>query len=139
MQQDLQAIFRYTCAELPMQFWQADMRTASSTQSVEDFPARVETYVRSSDAAGYLPDLARVELALHRLEKRIGQAPVAPETYCLNPDMALIEVDWQPLLPLLDDKQVAPRRSKQRLLVWRHPLTDEICRDVAAAAARCWP
>jgi selenobiotic family peptide radical SAM maturase len=134
MQQDLQTIFRFTCAELPTRFWQGAMRSASSTQAVEDFPARVETYVRSSDAAGYLPDLARVELALHRLGKRIDQAPVAPETYCLNPDMALIEVDWQPLLQLLDGKQLAPRRSKQRLLLWRHPRTGEIRRDVATAA-----
>jgi selenobiotic family peptide radical SAM maturase len=134
MQQPLQTIFPHSCKELPAQFWQAYADTADLEQAAEGLPARLETLVGQTGIAGYLPDLARLEWTLHRLDKQASPPPAAADSLVLNPAMELVEVDWHPLLPLLDGQKAVPRQSKQWLILWRSPRNGEILRTVASAS-----
>jgi selenobiotic family peptide radical SAM maturase len=134
MQPSLQAIFPVCSTLLPRQFWHEQGHAGNHGQGPENFPTLLETYLIGTGAAGYLPDLARVELALYRLRKRPVAVPAGADHYQVNPRLELVEVDWHPLLPLLDGNQVTPVRSKQWLVFWNHPRSGRERQAVATTA-----
>ncbi len=70
---------------------------------------------------GFLPDLAKVELARYQLtqnDKVVLSA--SSDEYQVNPSLTLVQVNWQ-LLPLLTGVESSPKPDPQILLFWRHP------------------
>lgn len=127
----LRKIFPACSGLLPARFWQGH----AHQEDPQSFPDRVAAYVAVSSAPGYLPDLARVELARYQLKSRQPLDFAADaEGYLVNPNLALIQVDWQPLLPLLDGQPATPQPTGQALLFWRHPQTGRIHEEPATAA-----
>jgi len=120
------------CAKLlPERFFQ-DCGEQATPECVTE---RVAVYTAESQAAGYLPELARLELARYRLENRPSIELVPGTGGCLaNPTLELIPVSWEPLLPLFDGIEVTPRPGEQILMFWRHPRTGTPRYDQASAA-----
>jgi radical SAM protein with 4Fe4S-binding SPASM domain len=120
------------CAKLlPERFFQ----NCGEQATPECVTEQVAVYAAARQVAGYLPDLARVELARYQLENR-PSVELLPETGSCraNPTLELVPVFWGPLLPLLDGVEVTPRPDEQILIFWRHPRTGTPHYDQASAA-----
>lgn len=121
MLEQLKQIFPLCADRLPYRFWDGLRPSATLAELVADFPERVAEFVASTGCAGYLPDLARVELAHERLRDRGQDAASAAEELQINPSLELVEVAWSPLLPFLDGEAAEPQPAPQVLAFWRHP------------------
>ncbi len=81
-----------------------------------------------SGAPPYLPDLARLELALYQARQETAALSVMVEELTVNPSLQLLEVPWAGLPHLLEkDGAQAPQPVLQQemLLVWCDPKTGE--------------
>jgi selenobiotic family peptide radical SAM maturase len=120
------------CAErLPVGFWRKIWPSMPPEAAAERFPELVEAFVAASGGAGYLPDLARIELARDRLRNRTQEPATASDTLVINPALELVEVAWSPLLPLLSGTAANPEPLPQVLAFWRHPRTGQERQAVA--------
>lgn len=108
----------------------------SSVASADDFFKQLRALAEANRIPGHLPDLARVELANRKLTETGQQACQGhpAETYAINPSLQLLEVQWAPLLPLLDGDRCEPASDSQILLFWQHPGTGEQQKRSATAA-----
>ncbi len=124
MQESLLKIFPVCLPEIPPPFWE-DFLLRQEIREInpEDLPRLLDAYVHESDSAGYLPDLARVELAVEHLSQSTRPSPGDLPEHLVNPTLELLEVEWASLLMRLDNHEVTPTRQQQRLLFWRHPHT----------------
>lgn len=121
-------IIPLTLAHLPGVLQQ----TLAATDAT-DWAEQLRQWAKQAEVPGYLADLARIEQALH-LVKNYTPAETAPsQTLQVNPTLNLIEVDWHPLLPLLEGQQVTPEVSQRILAVWRDPQRGEIRQAVMQA------
>lgn len=133
MVEHLREIFPACCERLSAAFWLEPTVSARPDDAAAAFPERVEAFVAAAGGAGYLPDLARTELARHRLRQHKTETSTAGETLRINPTLELLKVAWSPLLPLLDGAAANPQPTPQILLFWRHPRTGHEKQAVASA------
>lgn len=132
MQEMLQKIFPACWPEIAQSFWEMTLPKQESGEiRPEELPQLLDSYVQLDDALGYLPDLARVELAEYRLARHTQPASGDLAEYQVNPTLELLEVAWAPLLARLDSSEIIPTRQQQWLLFWKHPRTGTAHRDVA--------
>lgn len=120
MSKSLQHIFPLCSKFLPERFWQ----DTSERATPDDMPQRVADYALEAQIAGFLPDLAGIELARYQLRQR-GQVEhlARGEEFQVNPDLTLVQVHWSPLLSLSEGEEANPLPEPQSLLFWRHPRT----------------
>lgn len=133
MVEQLRDIFPLCCKRLPATFWHELEASGPPGDVVERFPQQVEAFIATVGDTGYLSDLARAELARHRLRQRTLESATAGEALWINPTLELLEVAWSPLLPLLEGAASRPQPSPQVLLFWRHPRTGRERQAVASA------
>jgi len=123
MSEPLKKIFPVCTSLLPADFWLAAEEGGGPNEAVQRFPERVAAFIENRGGPGYLPDLARIELARHLVQKRTQTPETSGEALRVNPVLELVEVAWSPLLSLLDGKAAEPEPSSQFLVFWRHPRT----------------
>jgi len=99
----------------------------------ESVPEQLAVAVEEGSCPAFVPGLARVESALHRLQQCSDEAVSHVPELSLNPLLELLEVDWSPLLALLVGKEIEPQQEKQLLLFWRRPYDGELCQCVATS------
>lgn len=133
MVEQLRDIFPHCCERLPATFWHELEGLTLPDDMAEHFPKQVEAFIAAAGGTGYLSDLARAELARHRLRQRALEFATASEALRINPTLELLEVAWSPLLPLLEGAASRPQPSPQTLLFWRHPRTGRERQAVASA------
>ena len=120
MSKSLQHIFPLCSKFLPENFWRDDLVHAEP----DDIPRLIADCSLKEQIEGFLPDLARVELARYQLKNSGTVESLTRGEACqVNPGLILLQVDWQPLLTLLEDGEVSPQPEIQQLLFWRHPHT----------------
>ncbi|WP_457572752.1 thio(seleno)oxazole modification radical SAM maturase SbtM [Desulfolithobacter sp.] len=74
----------------------------------------------------FLPDLARLEQALHTLQNRPPSLPDKVEKQRVNPALELLPVAWHNLPRLLSDAAVRPEPGQEFILLVRKPDTGEV-------------
>jgi len=100
----------------------------------EAFPTFLTEEYAQEKLEGYLTDLARIELALYQVTQQSSEQLSELETLSINPTLILLEVGWQPLLPLLDGNETAPVQESAVLIFWRHPISGKVRRTQATSA-----
>lgn len=131
MRAELPEIFAHCWERLPPDcLAAAETARAEALTSVE-FPQFLSDLLASGQLPGYLPDLARLELARFQLRSQTLPAQTPPGNFLVNPTLALLEVSWRPLLALAAGKPVEPEPEAERLLLWRHPHSGEALESVA--------
>lgn len=121
-------IFPVTLALLPSAY-----QRRLAAKDAKDWAETLKQWATQAEVPGYLADLAKIEQALHQI-KNLSPPEVEPgKTLQNNPTLNLIEVDWHPLLPLLEGRHSTPEPSPQILAIWRHPQNGEIRQAVMQA------
>ncbi len=90
--------------------------------SPDIFPDFLSSFARLPATMAYIPDLARLELAVHRVA---GYVPAEPgRNYELNPCLDLLDLGWNGLCSMLrqgDKRKVRrPEKNNEKVLVWKH-------------------
>lgn len=129
-------------AEHPLRFFPACarylpddfLRGIDQEATPESIAGELAARAQGTGQAGWLPDLARVELARYRLGNQ-ACASIADNTgpIRVNPTLELVPVDWSPLLPLIDGDEAEPRLHAQILMFWQAPRTGApVCAQASA-------
>jgi selenobiotic family peptide radical SAM maturase len=91
--------------------------------------------VSVSSAPPYLFDLARLELALHRVRQARTSLPAVVEELAVNPSLQVCQVSWAGLLDLLGEGGLqalpAPVARQEVILLWLDPETGKSRAQVA--------
>lgn len=83
-------------------------------------------------ARPYLPDLARLEAARHRV-RILPSPPLGPSAALRrNPALELLRVEWRGLTRMLQEPSHLPQAGEEYLLVWKKPGEDAV--QMAAAS-----
>lgn len=128
----LKEIFPVCLEHIPLDFWSAEGCSPADSTAADRFIAHLTAYVATGNAAGYLPDLARVEWAGYQQREQIAVVAHPEERYQVNPTLQLVPVSWHPLLPLMDGETLAPQPCNQQYLAfWKHPITQTLHRCIA--------
>ena len=78
------------------------------------------------EAPGYLPELARLELARYSVGQERPVLPAMLEERIVNPSLQLLEMSWAGLLALLEEHAGSePLLQQEVILVWCDPATGE--------------
>lgn len=91
-------------------------------QNPDRFPLFLHSFVEKYGSdLGYMPDLARLELTIDRVQKT--ELPKSPEAeIAVNPGLELLELTWKNLWSLIPDNQAKntplPHPGQERILVW---------------------
>ncbi len=131
MPEPLSQIFPACARLLPERFRESPERDPAP----ERIPGQLGKYVAEGTAPGYLPDLARVELARWQLGQSADcRRGDESDGYRVNPGLILVPVHWDGLLPLLAGAEIAPHPAEQLLLLWKDPGTGRVREEDASAA-----
>ena len=80
----------------------------------------------------YLPDLARLEAARHRVRALPSPLAGPPAYLSRNPALELLRVEWRDLPRLLEEPSPPPEAGEAYLLVWKKPGEDRVRIAVAS-------
>lgn len=125
---DLAKVFP-TCSQYLSEAVEEQLKSLTA----DDLPNKLSQLAHSSGCPGFLPDLARVELAIHHLQSLKESEPLPVAEMQVNQNLELLEVAWSPLLRLLEDKTVNPQQGNQFLLFWRQPHSGKLCQSPASS------
>ncbi len=101
---------------------------------LRDVPDLLASLINDLDLPPFLPELARLELAIHQVDS----APPIPDPEVdepqINPTLKSIELAWRNLLNLTgrgDDDGGAPALGRELILLWRRPGSGELAMKAA--------
>jgi selenobiotic family peptide radical SAM maturase len=80
----------------------------------------------------YLPDLARIEAARHRVTARPGPLTEPMKELTINPALELLRVQWRNLPFLLQNPSHVPEPGEEYILIWKSPGRDEVRMETAS-------
>lgn len=129
----LEHIFSACKARLVPSLWHRVAAAEELVNAPSRLPAVLEEMAANASVPGFLPDLARVEWAVHEADEG-GTGLVAQiDERAINPTVQLLAVEWQGLADLIAARNPlaneAPRPGSERLLVWFSPETRTVrCR-----------
>ncbi len=106
------------------------LRNELETSPAEELLKVIGELSMQAELPGYLEDLARIEWRLYQIRTSTCPDTASVSQIEINPTLHLIEVDWHPLLPLLEGEQAVPESSPRILAIWRHPHSAEIRKAV---------
>ncbi len=95
----------------------ASLLPESFACSPDVLPQILADHPEFCEAAPFLADLARVELAIHTLAQATPAMPATPAALMLHPAMELLEVDWLGLPEFIADQGRRPTRGKSHVLL----------------------
>jgi selenobiotic family peptide radical SAM maturase len=96
----------------------------------EAIPIQLESETTKGEVPPYLPDLARLELAVHRVQKTQPDEDANPADFTLNPTLEVVPLQWH--LPAVVQKFLegkdweAPARGEEWALIYRKPGDSEL-------------
>jgi selenobiotic family peptide radical SAM maturase len=95
----------------------------------ETFPRVLERQRDQMGLPAYLPELALLELTLHKVNKEKSEVPSQIQRLETNPDLQLVKFNWKNLPSMLyagEGPSVTPEPGEAFVLVWRHPDTGHV-------------
>ena len=132
---DIFKIYRLCFQLLAEKSRELETEFCRSDHSFDNFPAFLSSHLKSHELPLFLPDLARLELTVHR----VGEAMVSSEdcdAYQLNPSLQIVDLPWANLSILfekgvLDGGRVDPEPGEEIVLVWKNGDSDDVSCQVA--------
>ncbi len=134
----LSRLYRGSKAHMGHEAWENLLHMHSSPPEPEDFPDLLERHAAALGIPGYLPELARLEWAVHDANSPASSNPVEsdptnrlPESgITVNPTLCILRCSWKHLPALLNSRgrQPAeyPEKGEELVLLWRHPASGEL-------------
>ncbi|MBP8815182.1 MAG: hypothetical protein KBG53_01750, partial [Desulfobulbus sp.] len=89
------------------------------TLAADDFPAYLAGHPACCQDFTFLPELASLELACHRLAAEPVDIPAVVRKYTVNPSVRLLETNWTGLPQFLGDCSLTPQPGEGLVLLYR--------------------
>jgi len=106
----------------------------SADFTISDLPEILSSLETENALPPFLPDLARLEIALYETASISAFPDRHSPDYQINPTLRLLEVTWQNLLALIrndTNDTLKPSAGQEVLMVWRQPGTGELRHEKA--------
>jgi selenobiotic family peptide radical SAM maturase len=104
------------------------MKEYSADRGPERFPEILSEDINQNGLPGYLPDLARIELAFYQVRQSIDNIPPSVEKLEVNPSLKLMDVKWKNLPLILTskdpEKTIIPERGEEYIMIWHDTARD---------------
>ncbi|MCF8061464.1 MAG: selenobiotic family peptide radical SAM maturase [Deltaproteobacteria bacterium] len=110
--------------------WARMMETLRAGGGAGDFPELLSSCLPDPDVPAFLPDLARLEKALHEAGTADVPRPGMLNEFTVNPSLELVQVSWKQLLALPGAGR-APEEHRELVSIFRRPGTGEVVSSVA--------
>jgi selenobiotic family peptide radical SAM maturase len=110
--------------------WKNLLKVFGSTQAPEELPSVLAHHAACLGLPDYLPELARLEWAVHEAgtSKAACEGPAGRLT--VNPTLCLLRFSWKHLPALLSPLDrcpaTCPEKGEEFVLLWRHPANGEL-------------
>jgi len=123
-------IFSGCRSQIGAEAWENLLEMFVSVQGPEEFPDILEREAAGLGLPEYLPELARLELAVNEAGSSNVASDATVSRLIINPSLWLHRFSWRHLPGLLrsTDCDPAPRPEKggEFVLLWRHPVSGEL-------------
>ncbi len=136
--QSLEEIFKHypSCRRfLDEKTWKLAAGTFASAIDPQDVPRILSSLVAERLLPPFLPDLARLEQFVNRVESRAIVPPNDVAAHQINPTLQTIELSWRNLLGLIlkefDNNGALPEEGREVVLLWRQTDSGELTAKVA--------
>ena len=119
----LEQIFKHTRAYLTPEGWDRFRTEAEKVEEAENFTGFLERFPFAGDGPEFLPDLALLEWAVHRVQKADREPDPAGGDWSVNPTLQLIRLSFKNLPGLLREpgRRIEPEAGEEMVLVWLEP------------------
>ena len=134
MKESLKAIYPVTLRMMDLARCEFGER-GPTLPNTDALPEILDEYVRTAGLPGYLPDLARLEMAVFAAKN--AEIPSPPENGAteINPSVRLIPTSWPLIVPIFNGEDVTggplAEREEKLILVWK-PAVGEFVQVKAA-------
>jgi selenobiotic family peptide radical SAM maturase len=109
--------------------WKRILALFEGNLDLETLPTILERQQDQMGLPPYLPELALLELTLHKVNKEKSKIPPQIERLETNPDLQLLKFTWKNLPSMLhvdEGPSVTPELGETFVLIWRHPDTGHV-------------
>lgn len=123
--QKISRIFTKTNQIMGPRAWQNLLILCGDSPNAEEFVEKIPEVQKECPLPDFLPELAVVEWALHKVRTSGIRIPGKVATYRMNPTLELIQCRWQ-LSSLFGTEGAVPKSEFEFIIIWRHPVTKDI-------------
>ncbi len=126
---DFEKIYPKCIRILKPDLWKDLTGLAGLEHNPDQFPNILEKHSRDARIPGFIPGLAQIELALHRIRSQSGPTQKEVDQLTVNPTFNILELKWKNLSAMFhsypDGSEIDPEPGDEMLLIWRVPDTGE--------------
>ncbi len=123
--QKLEKVFSTCHAMIDSYTWNRIVEACGTRSPLNRFPAILQK--DPNNLPKYLPDLARLEKALHEIKSKDIEFDLQVDRLKVNPSLQLLELEWKNLTDMLDSNKeipsAVPQPGREFVLVWKDPKT----------------
>ncbi|MBA3017017.1 MAG: selenobiotic family peptide radical SAM maturase [Proteobacteria bacterium] len=128
-QRELEEIYPSCCSFIEQNAWVQIMALCSEVSDPNSLPDKLLLHSGELGLPGFLPELARMELAFHKVSTGKLERPEELDQHTINPTLQLLQLSWKNLYLVLNqgDKSSSgkPEPGEEYVIVWQNPRTKE--------------
>ena len=110
--------------------WENLLKAFASAQAPEELPGVLAHHAARFGLPDYLPELARLEWAIHEASPSEATCQAPSGRLSINPTLCLLQFSWKHLPALLSTLErcpvTYPEKGDEFVLLWRHPANGEL-------------
>lgn len=126
----LEEIYPACRGALDREQWETLAAGAPASADWEIFPEWMDRRAGEAGLPAFLPDLARLEQALHLVDRSKGKIPGEVDRHSVNPTFQLLQAAWKGLLPLAaakgEEQPVQLEAGAEMIALWVDPVSGEV-------------
>lgn len=136
------AVYPVSRAQVDSEIWDRFLEICAVNSGPENLAGLLSMHAAHYSFPSFLPDLARLEWALHEVRCAKTLSAVPENRIALNPSLSLLRLSWKHLTGLLrhgaDGSSPNPEEGEELVLLWRDMQTGEVhvrpasCEDLLA-------
>ena len=134
LRKNLEKMYPVSLSLLPQQVLGEISAAFGATLNLDELPGLLEERAGSSGIPEYLPDLARLELALHKVKLSDAGLPAELDAPDTNPALRMIKLSWKGLISFISrEKDASVLEGEEMVLVWKDGKSGDIRLKAASA------
>ncbi|MBU4289278.1 MAG: hypothetical protein KKI12_14030, partial [Proteobacteria bacterium] len=128
-QRELEEIYPSCCSFIEQNAWVQIIVLCSEVSDPDSLPDKLLLHSGELGLPAFLPELARMELAFHKVSTGKLEIPEELDQHTINPTLQLLQLSWKNLYFVLkqSDKSSSgkPEPGEEYVIVWQNPRTKE--------------
>ena len=120
--EQLEKIFAECRSSLDSKTWERILTLCEENPDSDTLPAILELNRDKLELPAFLPELAHLELTIHKVRSGADDLPSRVEEFGVNPTLQLLQVSWKNLPSMFNaaaGHSAKPEPGEEFVLVWR--------------------